>query len=185
MAKIFVVPNNISEYVLSDKEIEILVLNKNMKRLEIKYAPSLKKIISLSSYIVFGPEELKADIPVLNKCKNLNEIITFGNIKFNTMISTNGINEVCAWTGVNEVPPTITSVGSEYMTEVPCFYYDLKAPIEEVDSTLLYAYPLIRECPLELIDIFMNDVLENPDEVSKVQLYKQPTKKINFLAKVC
>ncbi len=178
MSKILVIPNEKTEYVLSNKEVEILVLNKNMKRLDIKYAPALKKIISLNrGDVTFGPEELTATIPVLNNCKNLNEIVTFGNIKFNTMIATNGKEIVSAWTSVNGVPPTITSVGHEYINEVPFFYYDTKAPIEDADTSLIYAYPAFRYCPTELFDDFLNGILKKPDEVSKAILHNQMIKR--------
>lgn len=179
MTKILVVPNETIEYELRDKDVEIIVLHKDMERLDIKYAPSLKKIISFSDYVIFGPAERKADIPVLNHCKNLNEIITFGYIKFNTMISTGGIEKVCAWTGTNEIPPTLTSVGSEYFSTFPCYYYDLTAPIEEVDSSLIYAYPQIRECPIKLCDPVITEAIAKPDEVSKPIFEKRLVKKRN------
>ncbi len=173
MSRILVVPEDVTEYELRDMEVEIIILHKNMKRLDIQYAPSLKKIVSFSDYIVFGPKEVKTGMPVLNNCKNLNEIITFGYIKFNTMISNNGLEQICAWTGINNLPPTLTSVGSEYFGTFPCYYYDLSLPVEEVDSSLVYAYPVIRECPLQVADTLICNAITNYDEVSRTKFRKR------------
>ena len=77
MSKIIRIPSKLTEYELRDEKAEVIILHKNMKRFHIIYAPSLKKIINFSDYIVMGPAEVSATIPVLNRAKKLNEIITF------------------------------------------------------------------------------------------------------------
>lgn len=163
--KKLVIPNEIVE--LSDASVEVLVLTETVKRLNINYAPNLKKIINLSEYLVIGPENVKADVPVLNKCNKLNEIITYGYIKFNTKIETNGKSIVCAWTGLkDDNVPTLTSVGCEYLGNFPCYYYDINIPIEEVDASLVYAYPTIRSCKVSEFKTFITKALNNLDEVT-------------------
>ena len=167
MSKLLMIPSEVKEYEFSNKDAEVVILHKDLERFDIKYAPALKKIISLSEYVVFGPAEAKGEVPILNKCPKLNEIITFGYIKFNTMVVTNGTKKSCAWTGIDEIPPVLTSVEYEYIGDFPCYYYDTKAPLEEIDSTLIYASPLIRECPIRSWSIFMEKSLINPSEVGK------------------
>lgn len=160
-----ILPNEIVE--LSDASVELLVLTETVKRLNIRYAPNLKKIVNLSEFLIIGPEKAKGDTPALNRCPNLNEIITRGYIKFNTKIETNGKSITCAWTGVeNEITPTLTSIGSEYLGSFPCYFYDTKSPIEEVDTALIYAYPTIRECKMEEFKFFMDNTVKNLGEVT-------------------
>lgn len=167
-----IMPNEFVE--LSDVNVEILILTDSVKRLDIRYAPNLKKIINFSESLIIGPEKAKGDIPALNRCPKLNEIITLGYIKFNTKIETNGKSITCAWTGVNdEVVPTLTSVGSEYFGDFPCYYYDTKSSIEEVDTALIYAYPTIRECKTEEFKLFIDKTLQNIDEISSKRFSKE------------
>ena len=49
-----------------------------------------------------GPKKKQVDIPVLNFCPNLKEIISFGQIEFNTMLNVNGKNRDCGYSFVNE-----------------------------------------------------------------------------------
>ena len=168
MSKVLVIPNGVTECELLNSEVEVLVLHENVKRLDIVYAPSLEKIICLSPSIILGPAEPKAEAPVLNHCVNLNEIITFGDIKVNTRIEVGGKVVEAAWTGINgDVPPTITSVGDEYTGDFPCFYYDLNAPIEEVYARLIDAEPQIRFCPAESFERLASIAIECPYQVTK------------------
>lgn len=176
MTKLFIVPDETKEYVLSDEEVEVLILNRNLQRLDIRYAPALKKIISLGECVIFGSSVLKNDVPVLNKCRSLNEIIAFGNIIFNTALR----GDICCWSGIDEIPPTLTTIGFEHNGLFPCFYYDTTAPIEMVDSTFIYANPTIRECSIELIDDLIQKAIEIPEEISEIRISKKKTKIINL-----
>ena len=167
-----IIPNEIVE--LSDANVEVLVLTDSVKRLNIRYAPNLKKIINFSELLIIGPEEAKGEVPALNKCPNLNEIITYGYIKFNTKIETNGKSITCAWTGDEDMKvPTLTSVGSEYLGSFPCYHYDITSPIEEIDTALVYAYPTIRECKTEEFKPFIDKTLQNLDEVTDDRFSKE------------
>ena len=44
-----------------DENVNVIILPTTTKRLEIGYAPQLKKIISLSPELIIGPETKKAD----------------------------------------------------------------------------------------------------------------------------
>ena len=174
MSKVLVIPNEIIECELLNSEVEVLILHENVKRLNIVYAPSLEKIICLSPSIILGPKEPKAEVPVLNHCVNLNEIITFGDIKVNTRIEVGGKVIEAAWTGINgDVPPTITSVGDEYTGNFPCFYYDSSAPIEEVYTKFIDAEPTIRFCSKESFERLAETAVECPCKVTQPKFYQK------------
>ncbi len=171
MAKL-TLPNEVIE--LSDASVEVLVLDENVKRLDIKYAPHLKKIVNLSEYLIIGPEKATGAVPVLNRCPALNEIITCGYIQFNTKIETNGKSITVAWTGLQgDNMPVLTSVGSEYLGAFPCYYYNTDCPIEEVDTSLMYAYPIIRECKKEALKPFLEASFSDVNQVVEGRLVSE------------
>lgn len=166
---------------LVDEEIEILLLAKKVKRLEIAFAPNLKKIISLSPELIIGPEVRRADTPALNYCKSIREIITLGDVKFNTTLFIDGKYRECAWTtagkdGIYEASaPALTTIGHKPMHEFPCYYYDLSVPIEE--TKLRYINPEVRSYPIELITSIIESALDDPNSVTSLDKEPQLIKK--------
>lgn len=163
---------------LSDEFVEVIILPKSSKRLEITYAPNLKKIVSLSSELIIGPEVKRADIPALNHCKSIREIIAFGDIRFNTTLPINGKETECAWTTVGKdgefelEAPVLTTIGRDPIYEFPCYYYDLNAPVDE--PRLEYYYPEVRTCPSELTDLLIDAAFKDVDSVTTFKKDKQP-----------
>ena len=163
---------------VSDEFVEVIILPRSSKRLEISYAPNLKKIVSLSSELIVGPEVKKADIPALNHCKSLNEIIAFGEIKFNTMLPIGGKYRECAWTTVGKdgefelEAPVLTKIGTDPIYEFPCYYYDLNAPVDE--PRLEYYYPTVRTCPSEITDLLIEAAFKDVDSAATLKKDKQP-----------
>lgn len=170
-------PEGVETIKLVDENVNVIFLPSTTKRLEIGYAPKLKKIVSFSPELVIGPENKRADIPALNHCSNLLEIITFGSVRFNTMLPIDGEYRECAWTtvgkdGVYELEaPVLTTIGSAPEQEFPFYYYDLNAPVDE--PRLEYYYPNVRTCPAEATDFLLDSAIRDVDSVTTLKKEKQ------------
>ncbi len=164
MKRVIVVPPEITEFELRDKDVEVLYLHKKVERLDIQMAPSLKKIIFLGEYITFGPKEPRITVPALNRAGKLNEIITTGYINFNTFTLNNGFPVRTGWVSLTGEPPVLTSVG-EYPGDFPCYYYDLYASSEH--SKLISAEPIVRECSPRYYEFAVMNAVDHPDFVSQ------------------
>ena len=169
MPKILEIPEGVKFYEMNDDEIEILILPSGLERIDIKSAQNLKKIISHSNAVTFGPKCKTIGIPVLNKCPKLNEIITYGDIDFNTAILINCRVVSCAWLKEGQDAPTLTSVGFDYLLDFPCYSWIVGDGLFRFDD----AYPNIRMCSFEKADVFIAQVMENPDEVTKTKLHQK------------
>jgi hypothetical protein len=166
MKKIISVPSGVEEYCIQDNEVQAVILPITVTRVNVGYSPKLELIISFSQNLTMGPKKKQLDIPVLNFCPNLKEIISFGQIEFNTMLNINGKNRDCGYSFVNEedVLPYLTIVGKNETFEnyeIPCFQYDLTKPMENVDRELLTRPIIARNCPVELVDTLITSRLEN------------------------
>ncbi len=164
MCKIVSYPNGTESVALLDNDVEVIILPTTAKRLEILSATNLRKIISLSNKLTIGPAVKKNWIPALNGCRNINEVVTFGNVEFNTTLHMNGKDKECAWTTGDELalPPVMTIVGDERKNLFPCYYYG-NGPIEE--TNLCDASAPIRVLPSELVDTFLDSSLKEVNEV--------------------
>ena len=169
MVKILEIPAEMKSYEMVDAETEILVLPVGFERLDIRYAPNLKKIISRSNHVTFGPESRNIGMPILNRCPKLNEIITYGDIDFNTAILINGQVASCAWLKAGADAPTLTSVGTDYLLDYPCYTWKTMDGLVCVEE----AYPTIRVCTSEKADVFIAQSIDNPDEVTKPKFYQK------------
>ena len=169
MAKKLYLSEDIEVCELIDDEVELLFLPPSLKRIDIKSAHNLKKIISFNSSIIFGPEEARLAAPAFYMCPNLNEIITYGDLNFNTLFLKNGVAVPCGWLRNEQVPPTITTLGFEYQKEVPFYCYNEGKDIISIEE----AYPTIRECPEFRKEAFLKYIDENPNEVSQPKFYRR------------
>jgi len=165
MSKVLKVEEGLKEYILFDKDAEVAILPASLERLDIRYAPSLEKIISLSSLLTIGPKEKKLSFPALNYCENLNEIITFGDISFNTMFLLNGKPSSYASLKPNGAP-TLTSVDFDYINEFPCYNFNIQSNITKIEE----AYPTIRKCSKERAQEFIDQAIEHPSVVTEQKL---------------
>ena len=168
MAKRLYLPEDVEVCELINDDVELLFLPPSLKRLDIKHASNLKKIIFFGSSITFGPEAARVAAPAFNMCPNLNEIVTCGDLNFNTLFLRNGVAVPCGWLRNEQVPPTITSIGFEYQKEVPFYCYKEEKCIVSIKE----AYPVVRECPEFRKEAFLKYIDEKPDEVSQPKFYK-------------
>lgn len=177
MNKIDYRADSMEELKLSDETVEVIMLPATLKRLEIAHAPNLKKIISYSPELTIGPSEKKLAIPALNHCKSLCEIITMGDVRFNTMLNIGGRERACAWTTVGRdnvyehTAPVLTTIGYEAIYDFPCYYYDLNAPVDE--PRLEYYYPEVRVCPSILSEQLLESALEDVNVPTQFNKDKQ------------
>ncbi len=164
MPIVFKVPEGTKEYEVKDEKIEVLILNADLERLDIKYAPSLKKIISFSDCVTFGPREEEIGLPILNNCSFINEIITFGQIKFNTLVQVKGKSVPCAQ--INSDLPILTSVGKEYLHDFP--FYSINIPEEKVEPII----PIIRDVNHLVGEALIFTAVNNPTEIAEIDVNK-------------
>ena len=164
MCKIVSYPNGTENVALSDNEVEVIILPTTAKRLEVVTATNLRKIISLSNKLTIGPANKRNWVPALNGCRNINEVVAFGDVEFNTTLRMNGKDTECAWTTGDEqlLPPVMTLVGDEKKAKFPCYYYG-NGPIEE--TRLFDAEAPVRVLPAELIDTFLDSSFKEVTEV--------------------